>query len=135
LISVAPAFVLLFAKNPTYRAEKVGDAFVIKADDPSIEGYNLAAMLTIRPKSWSEPTFGGQFQFGVSPTKDKLAFYGGAGFTVQSVFTVGAGVAWQQVNRLAGSLEEGQTIATADVLKTTTKFVPGLYIHFTVNAK
>jgi hypothetical protein len=133
-VSFAPAFVLLFAKNPTYRAEKVGDAFVVKADDPSVEGYNLAAMMTIRPKAWREPTFGGQFQVGVSPTKDKLAFYGGAGITVQSVFTIGAGVAWQQVKILDG-LAEGDTIASADALKTKSDMVPGLYIHITVNTK
>lgn len=136
VIGLAAAFVVLFVRNPTYKAVKSGDQFTIQADDNKLPGgYNVAAMLTITPKPWSEPTFGGHFQLGVSPTKDKVGFYVGGGIHVQEAFTFGAGVALQQVTRLTGSLSEGQTISSADALKTEVLFKPGLYLHITANIK
>lgn len=134
LISVAPAFVILFGDNPTYKATKKGDAYEIEESNPDGVGYNLGAMLTITPRSWSEPTFGGQFQVGVSPTKNKIGFYAGAGIQVQQVFTIGAGVSWQQVTKLLSG-NPGDTIASPDLLKTGTKYKPGFYIHITTNLK
>ncbi len=136
IIGLAPAFVILFVSNPTFKAVKSGDQYVIQAEDKGQPGgFNVAAMLTITPKSWSEPTFGGQFQVGVSPTKDKVGFYFGVGMHVQERFTFGAGVALQQVTRLTAGLSENQTIASADLLKTELPFKPGLYVHITANLK
>jgi hypothetical protein len=132
-IGVAPAFVVRFIRDPTFKAAKTGDHYVIQSDDSQTSGYNVAAMLTITPKGWSEPTFGGQFQVGVSPTKDKFGFYFGAGIHVQETFTFGGGLAWQQVNRLANGLTVGQAIANSDDLKIDTEYRPGFYFHITVN--
>lgn len=135
-ISVAPAFVVLFVDNPTYKATKKGEEYVIESEgNGQTSTFNLAAMLTITPRSWAEPTFGGQFQLGVSPTKGKVGFYLGAGIHVQEVFTFGAGVALQQVTRLADGLSVGQTIANPEALKTESRYRTGLYLHFTVNIK
>lgn len=134
LIGVAPAFVILFGDNPTFKATKKGDAYEIEESNPDGVGYNLGAMLTITPRSWSEPTFGGQFQIGVSPTKNKIGFYAGAGVQVQQVFTIGAGASWQQVSKLASG-KLGDIIASPDLLKTTTQYKPGFYIHITTKIK
>jgi hypothetical protein len=132
-IGVKPAFVVLFGKNPTFKAAKSGDQFEIQEEDPQGVGYNVAAMLTVTPRAWAEPTFGGHFQVGVSPTKDKIGIYLGAGISVQQVFTFGLGASWQQVRRLASGLSVGQKIASADLLKTETEYRPGLYFHITAN--
>jgi hypothetical protein len=134
-LGVAPAFVLLFLHSPTFRAVKSGDHLVIQSDDPQLTGYNVAAMLTITPRAWSEPTFGGQFQLGVSPTKDKVGFYLGAGIHVQELFTFGGGVTWQQSKRLTDGLTVGQTIGSPDDIRTTNEFKPGFYFHITTNIK
>ena len=134
-LSLAPALVLLFLDNPTFKATRKGDQFVIEETDEEVTGYNLGAMLNITPRGWSEPTFGGAFQIGVSPTKNKIGFYLGGGISVQEVFWFGGGATWQEVNKLAGSLTVGQTIASPDELKTTTHFKPGFYFHITANLK
>jgi hypothetical protein len=135
MISVAPALVLLFIDNPTFKAVRKGDQLVIEETDEEVTGYNLGAMLNITPRRWSEPTFGGAFQIGVSPTKDKIGFYLGAGISVQELFWFGGGFTWQEVDKLAGSLTPGQIIASPDELKTTTQFKPGFYFHITANLK
>jgi hypothetical protein len=135
LISLSPAMILLFIDNPTFKAVKKGEQFVIEKSDDEVTAYNLAAMLNITPRSWSEPTFGGALQIGVSPTKNKIGFYAGGGISVQDVFWFGGGVTWQEVDRLSGSLATGQTIASPDDLKTTTHFKPGFYLHITAKLK
>jgi hypothetical protein len=134
-LGFGPAFVVRFLRNPTFVAAKSGDRLVIQSTSDQAAGYNVAAMLTMTPRAWREPTFGGQFQLGVSPAKDQLGIYAGAGITVQSVFTIGGGFAWQQVNRLADGLAVGQTLDSPDALHTTTEFKPGFYIHATINLK
>ena len=135
MISLAPALVLLFIDNPTFKAVKRGDQFVIEETDEEVTGYNLGAMLNITPRQWSEPTFGGAFQVGVSPTKNKIGFYLGGGISVQEVFWFGGGFTWQEVNKLAGGLTTGQVLASPDELKTATRFKPGFYFHITANLK
>jgi hypothetical protein len=135
LLSLAPAFVLLFIDNPTFKAVKKGEQFVIEETDEEVTGYNLAAMLNITPRAWSEPTFGGGFQIGVSPTKGKVGFYVGAGLSVQEVFWFGGGLTWQEVSKLADGLTAGQVIASPDDLKTTTHYKPGFYLHITATLK
>ena len=134
-LGFGPAFIVRFLRNPTFTAAKSGDHLVIQSKSEQATGYNVAAMLTMTPRAWREPTFGGQFQLGVSPEKDKLGLYAGAGISVQNVLTFGAGIVWQQVNRLADGLVVGQTIESPDALRTTTEFKPGFYIHATVNLK
>ena len=47
-------------------------------------------MLNITPDAWQEPTFGGHFQVGVSPVKDAIGVFFGAGVRAQSLFSFGA---------------------------------------------
>jgi len=84
------------------------------------------------PNRWAEPTFGGAFQLGVSPVKDRVGFYGGASLRVQQVFAFGAGFAWQQADRLVSTLSEGQTIPTEDALKTEKRFGPAFYLNVSI---
>lgn len=135
VLSPGASAILLFIENPTFKAVKVGEQYVIQAADEEVTSYNLGAMLNITPRAWNEPTFGGSFQLGVSPTKDRIGFYAGAGVTVQQIFGFGAGVAWQQVDKLAEGLTVGQAITSPDLLKTGTRFKPGFYINATVKLK
>lgn len=71
-LSLSPAFVIGFVRNPVFSAVKKGDAFVIEQQDSELTRYTLGAMLNIAPDGWQEPTFGGHFQIGITPTKDQL---------------------------------------------------------------
>ena len=135
VLSPGVSAILLFIENPTFKAVKSGDQYVIQSVDEEVTSYSLGAMLNITPRAWNEPTFGGSFQLGVSPTKDRIGFYAGAGVNVQQIFGFGAGVAWQQVDNLAEGLIVGQGIASPELLKTGTRFKPGFYINGTVKLK
>ena len=126
------AFVLGFVKNPTFKAVKDGDAYKIVKAEEELTRYDVAAMLNITPNGWSEPTFGGFFQVGVSPKKDELGFYFGGGIQANTILTFGAGVMMQQVRKLGPGLTEASRLASPDDLKTAVTFKPGLYLHATV---
>jgi hypothetical protein len=127
------AFVLGFVRNPTFSTKKEGDQFRIVQEDDELTRFNVAAMVNIQPRSWSEPTFGGFFQVGVSPKNDETGFFFGAGISSESLFTFGAGFMYQQVRTLAAGLSVTEPIAKPEDLKTTTTFKPGLYVHATVS--
>jgi hypothetical protein len=131
-LSVAPAFVIGFVRNPEFSAVKKGDAYVIQQNDPDLTRYTLGAMLNITPDAWQEPTFGGHFQIGITPTKNEFGFYFGAGLRAQRLFTFGGGLMIQQVRRLSGGLTLDSKLADPSDLKTDTHFAQGLYLHFTV---
>jgi hypothetical protein len=131
-VKLAPAFIVGFITNPTFATARKGSEFVITRTDSSSTSYDVAAMLQIIPAKWSEPTFGGHFQLGVSPNKGEIGFYAGAGVDIERVVGFGAGFMWRQVNRLGQGLSEGQSLAGPELLKTETQFRPGWYVHLTV---
>jgi hypothetical protein len=92
-------------------------------------------MLTIVPRAWSDPTFGGGFQVAVTPENDKLGFYIGAVLRLFDLVSLGGGVAYQQTQRLAPGLSVGQDLDTADALKTNTVFKAGPYISLSVKLR
>jgi hypothetical protein len=92
-------------------------------------------MLTITPNAWAQPTFGGHFQVGITPKKNEVAFYLGAGIDAQQLFSIGLGVVFQQVDALAPGISIGQTITSAEALKTDRRFRLGPYIHVTITKK
>lgn len=132
-LSVAPAFVIGFVRNPEFTAVKKGDAFGIQEKATDLTRYTLGAMLNITPDAWQEPTFGGHFQIGITPIKDQFGFYVGAGLRAQTVFTFGGGLMIQQVRRLSGGLTLDSKLTDPSELNTETYFKPGLYLHATVN--
>ena len=134
-LSLAPAFVLGFVRNPTFTAVKKGDTFVIQQDQSELTRYTIAVMLNITPDSWQEPTFGGHFQIGLTPIKDQMGFYLGAGIRAQKLFSFGGGVMVQQVRQLAGALTLDSKLTDPSELKTETRFKTGAYIHATVELK
>ena len=94
--------------------------------------YNVAAMLTMTPLAWAEPTFGGHVQLGVTPKKDEIALYLGAGIDLQQMISIGIGVVAQQVQVLGPGLSVGQAVDSADALKTDRRFRLGPYLHLTL---
>jgi len=132
-LSLGPALVIRFMETPKFGVAKQGDGYLIKrTDDGSATTYNLAAMLNIVPRAWSNPHFGGYIQIGADPTKDALGIYAGAGITVERAFTIGAGFAYQEVDQLVKGLAESQVIASPDLLKTKPQWRPGGYLTITI---
>jgi hypothetical protein len=130
-VKLVPAFIIGFITNPTFSTVRNGSSFVITRTDSPATAYDVAAMLEITPDKWSEPTFGGHFQVGVSPKKDEVGLYVGAGITIERVVGLGAGFMWRQVHQLGPGLSEGQSLAGPELLKTETRFRPGWYVHLT----
>lgn len=139
LRNIAPAMIYSFVETHDYDTQEVeGGKFQIVRKDSgnAVNGLTLAAMLTLTPRRWSSPTVGGSFQIGISPVKDRIGIFGGATLNVFDLFSIGGGLAYQQTERLASGLSEGQSdLTSADQLKTTTKFEPGAYLSLTVKIK
>jgi hypothetical protein len=127
------ATIFYYPGDRKYAATASGSAFTITKSQEDHTPLTLAGMLTITPRAWAEPTFGGAFQVGVSPIQDRLGAYAGALVTSQQLFSFGAGIAWQKAERLAPGLSEGQTIPTADALQTVRRFGAAFYISASVN--
>lgn len=132
-LSLAPAFVLGFLRNPEFTAVKDGDAFKIQKKDSELTRYTAAVMLNLTPHAWQEPAFGGHFQLGISPVKDSLGFFFGAGIRAQSLFTFGGGLMIQQVRRLGDGLTLESRLDDPAKLKVDREFKRGLYLHVTVS--
>lgn len=132
-LSVAPAFVLGFVRNPEFTAVKDGDAFKIQKKDAELTRYSAGVMVNITPDKWQEPTFGGHFQLGITPVKDALGFFFGAGIKAQGIFSFGGGLMLQQVRRLADGLSLESRLDDPAKLKLDREFKRGLYLHVTVN--
>jgi hypothetical protein len=130
--SLAPAVVLAFIRDPTYTTVRDGNEFVITETDPDHSTYTVAAMLNIQPRAWSEPSFGGYFQVGVSPRKDATGFYLGGGIHLQGIVSIGGGFAYQQVTRLINGQVPNGRLAGPELLKAAPVFRPGGYVHMTV---
>jgi hypothetical protein len=131
-LSLAPAFVLGFVRNPEFTAVKDGDAFKIERKQEELNRYTLGIMMNITPDGWQEPTFGGHFQVGISPVKDSLGFFAGAGIKAQKILSFGAGLMIQQVRKLGGGLALDSRLDDPAKLKTEREFKRGLYLHVTV---
>jgi hypothetical protein len=135
-IKFGMAAVYSFVEAPEYTAVKQenGRFLITRTDNGNaVNGLTGAGMLSVTPRSWSNPVVGGSFQLGVSPVTDKIGLFAGATLRVLDRFSFGGGIAFQQTKRLAGRLEEGGDLATADELKIINKFTPGAYVSFTFN--
>ncbi len=131
-ISLAPAFVLGFIRNPEFSAVKDGDTFKVQKKAEELNRYSAAVMVNITPNGWREPTFGGHFQLGVSPVKDSLGFFAGAGIKAQNLISFGAGLMLQQVRKLGAGLTMESRLTDPANLKIEKEFKRGLYLHVTV---
>jgi hypothetical protein len=131
-LSLAPAFVLGFIRNPEFAAVKDGDAFKITKKEQELTRYTAGVMMNITPDAWQEPTFGGHFQVGISPVKDSLGFFFGAGIKTQTLFSFGAGFMMQQVRKLGDGLTLESRLDDPAKLKIDREFKPGLYLHLAV---
>jgi hypothetical protein len=111
-----------------------GDTITIvrKDEGDEVNGLTVGGVLSIVPRGWSDPTFGGSIDVGLSPVKDKLGIFVGLSLRLYDVASLGAGIAYQQTEELAGDLEVDQVIDSADELKTETGFKAGAYISLTV---
>jgi hypothetical protein len=133
ILSLGPAMVVRFMDSPKFGVEKAGDAYrIVRTDDDTPVAYNLAAMLSVAVRAWSNPTFTPYAQIGVDPAKDNIGLYAGVAANFWSAFSVGAGYVYQQVNHLARGLEESQLLTAPEQLKTKPGFTSGGYITISV---
>ena len=132
-LGVGAAVIYSFVGNEKYgtRAVEGGFEIIEEPDQEQYQAEGIAAVLTITPRGWTDPTFGGFFEIGVQPT-DRLGLLAGAGIRLYDLVSFGAGVAFQQVDVLGPGLEVEENIATESDLKTVRRFKAGVYLHLTI---
>lgn len=117
-----------FVKAPSFTAEKQDDGkFKIVEKEGKNRAQNVSAMLTITPRAWRNPLFGGAFQLGISPVKDQVGIFGGVQLRIAKYATIGAGYGYQQVPRLDGQTA-GDILEKQDALKTSNHYKGGAYV-------
>jgi hypothetical protein len=128
------AGVYSFVETERYEARTADGVTTIARSDSgdAVNGLTGAPMLTIIPRPWNDPSLVRGFQIGFSPVKDELGIFAGGILRFFDRVGIGAGIAYQQAERLDSGLTVGQTIPNADALKTHTLFKPGLYITLSV---
>jgi hypothetical protein len=126
--SLGAAVIVPVIDDPTFTAERSGDRFIIRSEAGGSQPYQIAAMLSVEPRPWRDQVFGFGFQVGVSPAKERVAFYAGPHFRLYAV-TLGGGLLLQRTNRLDNGLSVGQQIAAESDLKIDTRLRPGGYIQ------
>ncbi len=132
-LRMAPAAVYSFVRAPEFTTKKLADGKLeIIEKTPDYRGLNVSAMMTITPRPWAEPPFGGAFQLGVSPVKNQVGLFGGGLVRFADVISFGFGYAYQQVPKLAEGLTVGSTIDSPDLLKTEPEFKSGFYLSINV---
>ena len=133
-IAVAPALIYSFVKDPTFTAKTSGGQFAITQSQSEYKALDLAAMLQIEPISWDLGPIQPGIQLGISPQKE-LGLFLGVSLRATNLFTLGAGLAFQRVDRLQPGLHLDEVISSQDLLKTEKHFQTGLYLHITVSQK
>jgi hypothetical protein len=134
IVTLAPAMVYSFVRDPTFEAKASGGQFVIQQKENPYKELELAAMMLVEPDAWDLGSVNLGFQLGASPQK-ALGLFLGLSLRASDLFTFGAGVAYQRVDRLKDGLSIGQTLASQDLLKTEKEFREGLYLHITVTPR
>lgn len=132
-IEPAGSLVYSFVEKKSFTAVADGSKFKIQETKTDYNGVQLAAMMTISPRSWAVSDNHALFELGVKPS-DHVGLYGGVGFKFSTYFSIGGGVAFEQVDKLKTGLAVGGQIDKVDDLKTEKRFTSGLYLHFTFSA-
>jgi hypothetical protein len=130
-ITFGAAAVYSFVRAPTFSAASSGGQFVVKQTKNDYKKVDGAVMMQVEPTAWDLGPLNVGFQVGVAPKTD-LGLFLGLSLRAANHFTLGAGVAFQRVDRLGPGLAVGQTIASQDALKTEKTFRSGLYLNITV---
>lgn len=129
---MAGGVVYSFVNVPKYSTAKQGDDLVVAVSSEDFAAYDAAIMLNVIPAAWSDPSFSPYFQVGVTPRKDQVAFYFGAGLSGFSRFNFGLGLTLLQVQKLEDGLTVGAKLQKPEDLKLSTRFKTGLYVQLTV---
>jgi hypothetical protein len=130
-ITFGAAAVYSFVRSPTFSAASSGSQFVVKQTKNDYKKVDGAVMMQVEPTAWDLGPLNVGFQVGVAPKTD-LGLFLGLSLRAANHFTLGAGVAFQRVDRLAPGLAVGQILASQDALKTEKTFRSGLYLNITV---
>jgi len=128
------AAVYSFVKKPAFKTVAADGKFKIVEDDSEYSAQKVAAMLTIVPRSWSDPTFGGAIELGVNPGKDEVAFFLGGALRIQERIHFGAGFTYQQVPVLKGQ-KPGDLLDKAEDIKVGREFKGGAYLSLGISVK
>jgi hypothetical protein len=133
-LGLGAAAIYSFVSDAKYTTQPVDGGFQIveSPDQKQYQEGGIAAVLTITPRGWTDPTFGGFFEVGVQPTDD-LGLIAGAGIRLFDIASFGAGIAFQQVDVLSPGLSLGDTVAAESDLKTAKRFKAGVYLHITLS--
>jgi hypothetical protein len=126
------SFVKQHAFSTTRNAQ--GKLVITDTESGDYTGTSGALMLVIIPSKWAASDFYGLFEIGAKADSN-VGLYAGAGIKLTNFFSAGAGVAFEQVNELKGSLKPGDEVASDDQVKTQKRFTAGLYVHLTVSMK
>jgi len=134
-LSVGPAMIYSFIETENFGTKtENGKILIVRKDSGNqVNGLTVGAMLSITPRSWSNPAFRGSIQIGASPVKDKIGLFLGGGVQFFNQLSIGGGIAYQQAQRLAKNLTVGQEIASEDKLKTNIVFKSGFYLTVTLD--
>lgn len=127
-LRLLPALVYGLVRVPEFEAVKQGEGLTIRETAREYSKEELAAMLTVTPEAWADSAFAPHLQLGITPGKDKTAFYVGVGFAATRV-SFGLGLLAREVPRLADGLAPGAPLSSPDELKTVNHFKTGLYFQ------
>lgn len=127
-LRLQPGLVYGLVRVPEFKAVKQGEGLVVKETAQEYSKEELAAMLTVTPVSWAETAFAPHLQVGITPGKDRTAFYVGLGFTATRL-SFGVGLVAREVPKLADGLVTGASLASPEELKTVNRFKTGLYFQ------
>lgn len=134
ILTIAPALVYSFVRDPSFEAKASGSQFIIQKKENPYKKLDVAAMMQLEPNAWDLGSVNLGVQLGASP-QTNLGLFLGLSLRAADLFTFGAGIAYQRVDRLKEGLSVGQALATQDLLKTEKTFETGLYLHITVTPR
>lgn len=130
------AVVYSFVEKPEFKTKPAADGKVeiVRADQgDEYVAQKVAATLTLTPRGWFDPEFGAGFFVGVTPEKDELALYLGAGIRLFRLANLGLGWTYQEVPKLAGGLQVGGKLDKPEDLKLDTEFEGGWFLSVNIN--
>jgi hypothetical protein len=128
-------FAYSFVRDRSFSAVKEGDGLVIreKVSPGDYVGRKVAGVLSISPTRWAGTPFTPVFEIGASP-ENNVGLFAGIGLSPYGLFHFGGGYTLQQVTRLSGQTV-GQTVGSADDIKTEKHFRSGAYLHISIIKK
>jgi len=130
-----PMFAYTFVPDRSYSGVmKDGQLVIAEKASGEYVGRKIAAVLSLLPTRFVDTPFVPRLDLGVTPERDKVALFIGAGFSASGLFTFGAGYSAIQVPTLDGQ-KPNDAIESLEKIKTKPKFEQGAYVQISVTKK